>query len=58
MCLGKIGWNKGRMQQKDNLITDSKPGSLLQTLHYIVLVILPRMILPWQPVENATAAVP
>ena len=32
MCRGKGGWNKGRMQQEDNLITDSKPGSLLQTL--------------------------
>lgn len=58
MCRGEIEWNKGRMQQEDSLITDSKPGSLLQTLHYIVLVILPRMILPWQPLENATAAVP
>lgn len=58
MCWGKGGWNKGRMQQEDSLITDSKPGSLLQTLHYIVLVILPRMILPWQPLENTTAAVP
>lgn len=58
MCRGKGGWNKGRMQQEDNLITNSMPGSLLQTLPYIVLVILPRMIRPWQPLENTTAAVP
>ena len=58
MCRGKGGWNKGRMQQEDNLITNSMPGSLLQTLPYIVLVILPRMICPWQPLENTTAAVP
>lgn len=54
---GKGGWNKGRMQQEDNPLPTWKPGSLLQTLPYIVLVILPRMT-PWQPLENTTAAVP